>query len=252
MKRLSFAAMVMLALGCILPARAQSFIDYGPAHRFLELEVHALAGSSTITENYLGCFPEITQMNSSPGTMLGAGVTAVFGIRDWIGLGTEFNLRFNRYRIDMAVAADDATSISNIFLRNNATYFQIPVYMQFRFNVSSNVRWRVDAGLYYAIGVGGKQQQDIYNAQVNSLGQLVSTKISTKPGYFEDGSTFIHLFRRSDLGLHLATSLLFNRFSVGAQFNIGFKNIAYIPGDRGIVTPNVHNLNYAVTVGYAL
>ncbi|MDE7236322.1 MAG: PorT family protein [Paramuribaculum sp.] len=252
MKKLSFAAVLMLTLVFILPARAQSFIDYGPARGFLELEVHALAGGSTITENYLGCFPEMTQMNSSPGTMLGAGVTAVFGIRDWIGLGTEFNLRFNRYRIDMAVSGGDATSISNIFLRNNATYFQIPVYMQFRFNVSENVRWRVDAGLYYAYGIGGKQQQDIYNAQVNSLGQLVSTKISTKPGYFDDNSTFIHSYRRSDIGLHLATSLLFNRFSVGAQFNIGFKNIAYIADGRGIITPNVHNLGYVVSIGYAL
>lgn len=234
------------------PAAARGFVDYGPAPKFLDLEVHAIAGSSMITENYVGCFPEISQMNTSPGSQLGIGAAAVFGVRDWLGFGTEVNILRNHYRIDMAVTAEDVSSISNIFLRNSSTYLQIPVYMQFRFNIAPNVRWRVDAGLFYAYGTGGKQKQDIYNAQVNSLGQLVSTVLSTKHDYFGNGSTFINSFRRSDIGLHLATSIRFHRLSVGGRLNVGFKNIAYIPDGRGIVTPNIHNLSYSFTLGYQL
>lgn len=235
-----------------LSVSARSFVDYGPAPRFLDLEVRGGFGGAMVTENYMGCFPEISQMNTAPGASWTLGVAGVFGIRDWLGLGTAFDLQRRHYRVDMAVAADDGSSVSNIFLRNSASYIRIPVYMQFRFNVASNVRWRVDAGIYYAYGIGGRQRQDIYNAQVNALGQLVSSVISSKPHYFGDGSAFIHSFRRSDVGLHLATSLVFGRVSVGGSLGLGFKNIAYIPGGRGIVTPNVHNFGYELTVGYRL
>lgn len=235
-----------------LSVSARSFIDYGPAPSFLDLEVRGAFGGAMVTENYMGCFPEISQMNTAPGASWSLGIAGVFGIRDWLGLGTQFDLRRNHYRTDLAVSAGDGSSVSNIFLRNSAAYVRIPVYMQFRFNVAANVRWRVDAGLYYAYGISGSQRQDIYNAQVNPLGQLVSTVITSKPGYFGDGSTFIHSFRRSDVGLHLATSLLFGRVAVGGELNLGFKNIAYIPGGRGIVTPNVHNFAYALTLGYRL
>lgn len=231
---------------------AQSFVDYGPAPRFLDLEIHGIVGNSRITENYVGCFPMISQMNTSPGTAFGGGVAAVFGIKNWLGLGTEANLLRSNYRTDLAVSAEDGSSMSNIFLRNAMTYLEIPIYLQFRFNIARNVRWRVNAGLYYAYGLDGHQNQDIYNAPVNQLGQLVSTSISIKPSYFCNGSTFINAFRRSDIGIYLATSLLFGRVSVGGRLGVGLKNVAYIPGDRGIVTPNIHNVNYTLTVGYIL
>lgn len=246
---LSFLSATLLT--CI-SSHAQRFVDYGPATNFIDIEVHALAGNSMITENYMGCFPTISQMNTSPGASLGIGASAVFGLRNWLGVGTELNLTRNHYRVDVAVASADATSMSNVFLRNAMTYVDIPVYMQFRFNVAPRVRWRVNAGLYYAYGMGGSQQQDMYNAQVNQLGQLVSTAISAKPGYFGNSSTFIHAIRRSDIGVHLATNIEFGRVAIGGRIGLGLKNVAYIPDGRGIVTPNIHNINYAVTLGYRL
>ncbi|MCM1027998.1 MAG: PorT family protein [Pseudoflavonifractor sp.] len=249
--RLALASFFIL-VSTAIPASAKNFIDYGPAPSFLDLDIHALFGGAMITENYLGSFPEITQMNTSPGSTWGAGAKAVFGIRDWVGLGTGIDLVFNHYRVDMAVAASDVSSVSNIFLRNSSTYIRIPVFLQVRFNVSSNVRWVIDGGMYYAYGIGGSQSQDIYNAQVNSLGQLVSTVISAKNDYFSDDKTFIHSNRRSDIGLHLASGLRFSRLSIGAGLDFGLKNIAYIPHGRGIVTPNIHNFCYYLSVGYAL
>lgn len=243
---------IISIIAALSQAHAQHFVDYGPAKRFIDLEAHAIVAGSMITENYLSCFPEISQMNTSPGTAIGAGVSAVFGLRDWIGLGTEIDFIHNRYRVDMAVTSEDVSSVSNIFLRNSANYINIPIYIQFRFNVSPKVRWCVDGGIYYAYGLSGSQRQDIYNAQVNSLGQLVSSVDSHKYDYFGDPSTFIHSYRRSDLGLHIATSLQFRKFSIGGRLNVGFKNIAYIPGNRGIVIPNVHNLSYSLVIGYRL
>ncbi len=244
-------ALIIIALPGA-PLSARGFIDYGPADKFIDIEFHGFVGGSMITENYLSCFPELSQMNTAPGVASGAGATAVCALRDWIGIGTGIDICFNNYRIDMAASSADLSSVSNIFLRNSASYLRFPVFIRFAFNVAPTVRWRVDGGIYYAYGVGGHQKQDIYNAQVNSLGQLVSASISDRYGYFNNRNSFIHSIHRSDIGLHAATSLLFRHFSVGATLDLGLKNVAFIYDNRGIVTPNVHNFTYGVVLGYTL
>lgn len=253
MKRLASLILSLLAAAFIVvPVNAGDFIDYGPARNFLDLEFHGFVGGTMVTENYLSCFPELSQMNTAPGASTGIGATAVFGFRDWLGLGTSVDFAFNNFRTDMAAASADLSSVSNIFLRSSATYLRFPVFIRFAFNIASNVRWRVDGGLYYAYGIGGSQRQDIYNAQVNQLGQLISASISDRYDYFDNRNTFIHSNHRSDIGIHVATSLLFNHFSIGANLDLGLKNIAFIYDNRGLVTPNVHNFTYSVSVGYTL
>lgn len=245
--------LLFVSLSISFGAGAREFVDFGPAPEFLEVSVHALGGSSMITENYMGCFSEITEMNTSGGLTVGGGITAVFGIKDWLGIGTELNLLSQRYRADMAVSNDDATSISNIFLKNSTTVANIPIYMQFRFNVASGVRWTVDAGLYYSYGLHGRQKQSIYSSQVNSMGQLVNNRLTSKVHYYNSQSTFINTYHRSDIGFHLATGLQFSRkISVGARIDIGLKNVAHIKGNAGIVCPNIHNIGYSFTIGYRL
>lgn len=234
-------------------ASAQKFVDHGPAGSLIETSVYFQAGSSLITENYMGCYPEIRELNTSPGTSLGVGLTGVLGLRDWLGVGTEIGLTTVSYRTDMAVSNDESTSESLIFLRNNACYLTVPVFMQFRFNIAGGVRWTVDSGLYYNYGVGGKQKQSIYHTQINSLGQLIPTRIVTEPRYFNSSGTFIHANYRGDIGLHLASGLTFrHRLSLGVRFQLGFKDIAYIPGGSISSSPNVHNVSYHFRLGYTL
>ncbi len=245
---LIIAAMVFPTL-----SSAREFIDFGPAPDFIDVEARVMGGGSVITENYMGCFPEITEMNTSAGLTAGAGLSAVFGIRDWLGIGTELNLLSQRYRADMAVSNEEATSVSNIFLRNNTLVANIPVYLQFRFNIVDGVRWTVDAGLFYSYGLHGRQNQSIYSSQVNSLGQLVNNHITDKVHYYNSVSTFINSYRRADIGIHLGTSLRFSkRLSVGARLDFGLKNVAHIVGNSGIICPNIHNFGYSFSIGYRL
>lgn len=228
----------------------KKFVDHGPAPKFIEPQIHVWYGGSMVTENYVSCFSEISQMNSNPGSNIGLGGVAVFGISDFIGLGTELNVTLSKYRTDFAVSNNTVTSVSNIFLRNRAWYINVPVYVQFRFNVDSRVRWNIDAGMYYSYGFSGSQSQSIYSAQINDLGQLISVKINSKPSYFNNSDTFINSYRRGDIGLHVATALTFSgKYSVGARLNFGFKNISYIMNNAWIVNPNIHNFNFAVVLG---
>lgn len=230
-------------------ANAQ-FIDHSKAKRFIETDVHVLAGATAITQNYMSAFSEISEMNSSAGAGFGAGAGAVFGIREWLGLGTEINLLVSNNKLDMAVSNEDYASVSNIFISNRYAYADIPVYMSFRFNVLGGLRWNVDAGMYYRYGLWGKQKQTIYNSMVNDLGQLVPRIVQTKVDYFRDRDTFINSYNRSDIGLHIATGLQFGRhLTVSMHMQVGFKNIAY---NSGLRNPNIHNLSFLAGVGYKL
>lgn len=249
MRRWAVAAAAALALLCTPVMRAQ-FVDHSPARQFIEVDVHALAGTSGITQNYGSSFGAITNLNTSMGASFGAGAGAVFGMREWFGLGTEINLVYASNKLDMAVSGSESPSVSNVFIRNRFFYSNFPVFMSFRFNIVPGVRWRVDTGFYYTFGLLGKQKQSIYNTTINELGQLVPRIVITEPDYYHDSNTFINSYNRGDIGLHLATSLQFgNHLIVGVRSQIGFKNQSYT---RGIKNPNIHNVNILATLGYRL
>lgn len=227
---------------------AEGLVSTGPAPRFVEIDVHAIAGGAGMTQNYGGKFDAIRELNNSMGSQFGVGAGAVFGFNALVGLGTELNLTFNRTKLNMMVESETNNSVSNVYLRNNYTYINIPIYVQFRFRLSANVRWNVDGGIYYGYGISGKQKQTIYNAKLNQLDQLVPQIVESKPKFFHSGSTFINSFNRGDYGIHIATGLQFGRhITVGARFNLGLKNISYT---SGLQNPNIHNYSVAAKVGY--
>ncbi|MDE6048838.1 MAG: PorT family protein [Paramuribaculum sp.] len=246
---------IRLVIGLIIasvPATASAqFISYAPAKKFVEVDVHLFGGTTGIIQNYDSKFREITDVNGDNGTGFGGGVGVVFGLREWLGFGTELNLLFARNKLNMAVSNTEAVSMSNIFIKNRYSYVNIPLFMSFRFNVLPGLRWNIDAGIYYAYGLSGRQKQNIYRSYVNNLGQLMGSTVETSTKYFKNSATFINSYRRSDLGLHLATAIQFgSHFYIGMRFQIGMRNVAYTPD--GIVNPSVHNLNFTGCVGYKL
>lgn len=229
-------------------AKADGFISFAPASQFVELDLHILAGGTGITQNYQKSFPQIRELDASMGAGYGVGAGAVFGFSSFLGLGTQLNLTTCHNKLNIAVSNDDVTSVSNIFISNRYLYANIPVYLSFRFNLLGSLRWNVDAGFYYSYGLTGKQKQTIYNSTVNDLGQLVPRVVETKPDYFHSEATFINAFYRSDIGLHLGTGLQFGRhITLGCQFQVGFKNVAYT---SGLINPNIHNLNIMAMLAY--
>lgn len=227
---------------------AADFIDFGPAKRLLEIDVHVNAGGSTITQNYKKCFPQIRDMNVNTGLNLGVGARAVFGLRGWLGFGTAVDVSLNNYNFDLTVLDAENSSMSAVYVDNRTYRLNFPVFMSFRFNVDRNVRWNVDAGLYYSYGFGGRQKQRIYRAEINELEELVAQHITVKTDYYHSAATFVNSFNRGDIGLHIGTSLNFGpHLYVGGQFQFGFKNAAR---PNGVVNPNIHNIDLHASLGY--
>lgn len=240
--------LILFTVASVNTVVSAQFVNFGAPKKFIELEVHFDVGGSGVFQNYMKCFNQIKELNTTAGTSFGIGSKAVFGVSDFLGFGTELNFVLNRYSIDFAVTNAEVSSVSNIFLRNRYTYANIPVFVSFRFNASNSVRWNINLGVYYEYGLFGNQKQTIYNTSMNELGQLVPQTVEIKPAYFGSDETFINSFYHSDLGFHFSTGLTFGgHITIGAKLNLGFKNISYTDG---LINPSIHNYSIMGSIGY--
>lgn len=241
----------LVSLLCLFSAAtvsARSFVDFSRADRFIEVDLHGMAGVSSVFQNYQSKFPQIRNLNINNGASWGFGGRAVIGIRDYLGFGTAIDAIVNNYNIDMAIVGSDQTSMSSVFIDNRNYFVNVPVFLSFRFNVDRNVRWNVDLGMYYAYGFGGFQKQRIYRAQINAMEELVPEVVNLKTDYFHSSLTFINPFNRGEMGVHLATSVNFGKhLVVGARMQIDCKNAAR---HSGIENPYVRPFYFHGTIGY--
>lgn len=234
---------------CMAPvASPADMLDFGPARKFIDIDVHAIVGGSTILQNYKGSFKEIKNLDASVGLTGGVGARATLGFRDYLGLTTEANFLIRNYDMNMVVGSLSSGTLSGVKLDNDIYIVNIPICLTLRLNVSGKVKWHVDFGGYYSYGFYGRQRQDIFVATTNALGELVTVQSKVNTDYFNSESTFLNSFRRSDYGVHLATFLDFGpHLRVGARMQVGLKNVSYT---LGIVNPSVHNFDFGGSVGY--
>ena len=108
-----------------MPVRAEGHVtvDKSRPDDFIDFDVHALVGGSYIMENYVSCYPEISDLNAGMGAAFGVGAGVRFNIRGYLGLGTELNFTRNAAKMDMAVVGSDRNSVSNVFQRNS--YYKV-------------------------------------------------------------------------------------------------------------------------------
>lgn len=216
--------------------------------RFININLHLLGGASYVTNNYVTCFPEVSDINSSMGPAFGAGAEVTCRVGRRFALGTGLNFVRNSRRMDMAVAGGGKPSVSNVFQRNIYYALEFPIFLRWEVKIAPSVRWNIDGGLYYAYGTGGKQKNIIYDAKVNDLGQLMMTRTQLDAGYYADDNAFVNSYRRGDLGLHIATGLTFrSHLTVGVRSHIGFKDVAR---STGLVNPSAHNIDLMALVGW--
>ena len=250
MSRLAALITALAALITPATATAQQFFNPGHADKFLRMEVHGLAGGSTILQNYASCFDEITSFDQNMGFSGGLGAVATFGIRDWLGLSTEFNILASNSSATALMAGRPDSPYATVTLRNRYYTINIPVYVRVNFNLASRVRWNVIGGIYYSLGLSGHQHQDVYTSYVNSLGQLINIHDSLRPDYYRSSGAFVNSSLRADWGIIFGTGIeASSRVSVGLRALIGLRNMAYIT-DSGTSRPSIHNTALYATLGY--
>ena len=248
-RHIAIAFLSLVASIQICSASSTEFVDRARPSKIVEVGVHALVGGSYITDNYANCFPEIRQANSNMGVAYGAGAGVTLMLREYFGFGTELNVVANHQNINVFTTDAELSSASNIYLRNSYVYGNIPVFASWRFNVASTVRWVLDAGVFYSYGLSGNQRQTIYRAGLNALDQMVYNISEFMTDFFKSLDTFQNAFHRSNMGIHLGSSLVFrNHFVIGGRAQFGLRNMAYVY--NGITTPSMHSINFTFRLGW--
>lgn len=241
---------LVVIVGAFASAKAGDLkLDTAPASRFIEVDIHALGGGGSVTQNYCKLFPQIENLNVNMGGNFGIGGRAVFGLREYLGLGTAIDFTVTNYDTDMLIYGQaESDGISAAYIDNVIYRVTVPVFVSLRFNVDRSVRWNIDAGLYYSYGLGGRQKQKIFRGEINAMGELVTERENLTTDYYHSGDTFINVYNRGDIGVHLGTSLNFGpHLLVGGQLQYGLKNSAR---HTGVANPRVHNLSVNAMIGY--
>lgn len=105
------------------------------------------------------------------------------------------------------------------------SYLQIPVLVNYHFNIKDIVTIQPFAGLYYGFGIGGK------------------IKIGDEKGdiFGDEGG-----LKRSDLGVRLGAGVVWNRIYFGLGYDIGCLNLAKESDGEG----KMRNNCFSISVGY--
>lgn len=211
-------------------AQDRPFYDSKHSDDFIEINVHAGAGLSSVLQNYGSAISNISDFFFSPGVLMRGGLDVRFNIRNSFGIGTGLDFGINNSRYAMSIVSDAATSINSLYVSNHFYDLTVPVYVSFRFNMGRHTTWSVDPGWYFSKGIGGHSKLSGYTSGENSLGQPIVTPTSYEHKYFNSGKPFINSVKSFDNGPRLALSLMFRHrvtFSVVGQlsaFNLAYRN----------------------------
>lgn len=108
------------------------------------------------------------------------------------------------------------------------SYLQIPVLVNYHFNIKNIVTIQPFAGLYYGFGIGGKMKAGGEKADI----------------FGDEG-----ILKRSDLGVRLGAGVVWNRIYFGLGYDIGCLNLAkdvLTNGGDGTMRNNC----FTISVGY--
>ncbi|MCM1225649.1 MAG: PorT family protein, partial [Lachnospiraceae bacterium] len=218
MKPLHKLAITLLALASALRCAAQPgdseelpFYDSSHASKFLEIDLHAGIGISSVAQNYGSVVAGITDFFYSPGVLMRAGAQVRFNIRNSFGIGTGIDFGINNSRYAMNMVSNGGTSISSIYVTNHFYDASIPLFISFRFNAGRSMCWSIDPGWYFSVGLGGHSTLSGYTSGENALGQPLVTHASYEHRYFNSDRPFINTVKSFDNGPRLALSMLFKR-----------------------------------------
>lgn len=115
----------------------------------------------------------------------------------------------------------------------NAAYLEIPVMVNYKFNIGDIVTLYPSAGLYYAFGVSGKEvyKYDGEKEKYDLFGNEGSIK-------------------RSDFGVRFSGTVDWQRYSFSLGYELGSFNVAKSGEDAEFDGASIKTGNFFISVGY--
>lgn len=195
------------------------------------------------------------------GVMMGARVDYVLpkAHGTYLTAGVDWTMKGGKTSV-MAEVDEDIPYMADATVKRPLHYFEVPIRVGFRYNITEGIGVYGELGPYFAIGVGGKHKMsiDADGDQARKEEDDYSYKAFKNYDYNNDDPKFP--FQRWDAGIG---------FRVGAEYNHHYNlligcdwGLADIyrtslrddfkdePLNLGATLPKVHNFNLSITFGY--
>lgn len=211
---------------------AQNFISTDAPDKLFNFGVRLGVSSSnrTFSKDYIKQWN-----NNSWGTGFEAGIVLNLNMRDFFALqpGFFFESRSGKYSYSQEFTNAEGETDNFTQLGKYRTYnFIVPVMASFRFNLTGDVRWTVEAGPYaqFRFGSSGDDKIKVIIPQKSPVADLTVTNANS--------NSF-------DLGVKAGTGFtLKNKYSLYAHYLAGFRNVWQDPFEGG------RNKAWTITLGY--
>ena len=193
---------------------------------FAQLSFNVKAGLNL--SSYIGDNSDHSKFK--PGARVGVGMEYQF--TDLVSL--QPSLFFSQKGAKYSEGYDGSIIDADADVKINQLYLELPINVQFRFNIADNTNLVIATGPYLACGVGGKTKVD-GGASVGSINITGDDKIDT---FGNDGLDY----NRFDAGWNIGLGVEFGRILVGLDTQLGFCKV--MDGNAP------HNANIGITLGY--
>lgn len=224
------------------------FIDTRRPDNFVELDIHAGVGAYSMLQNYGSAVPDCADFTLTPGALTQIGAGAVLPIRGFFAVGTGIDFNINNFYYSMTVLHPAAGTLNTLYTRNHFYSFDVPLFLSFRFNLGTKVRWDNELGSYLTFGVGGHTKTTAYTSSTNELGQSQVSEVHYDRDYYNDDDAIINGVAKLDWGLHLGTGIVVNRnFMLKCVMHLGAHDLAK---NFGVLSVHNHTLNLTFKAGW--
>lgn len=119
--------------------------------------------------------------------------------------------------------------------KTTATYLEVPVMVNYKFNIQDVVTVYPSAGFYYAYGIAGKSKAtETYDGESES---------------YEDDTFGDEGMKRSDVGFRVGVSAVWKQFVFGIGYEGGFTDLGG-SDEEDLISIKCKNTNFFISVGY--
>ncbi|RFS20675.1 PorT family protein [Chitinophaga silvatica] len=196
--------------------------------------------------NYSTAFETRDYIDGSLGHKPGyqAGVLAAYKISKsfYLQSGLQFTTKGSKHE-GADVWIGSSTPPITYWVRNtNLAYLQLPVKIGYRIHFNSDFSAAINTGAYFSYGLGGnvvrKERTPGYE------------NIPNRTIKYESFGDEQFSFNRPDIGQSFGCELAYKRYSIGFDYELGYKNIGDLTFKETTSTRVYKNRNMAFTIGY--
>ncbi|MCH5215512.1 MAG: PorT family protein [Muribaculaceae bacterium] len=243
------ALTVLLTLSEKAQAQFNTLFDTGMSSKLLTLGVRASLTSSNVSPNYSDMFTDVYNASGNWGYGFNVGFVVDLNIKKYFSLQPGIFFSNKSYGTDITTLSDETSYFSYVKKHSRLYYLQIPVLASFKMNLIKGIQLQLEAGPYFALGLGGNTRVNQTTVSVAPVGSFVSWDIYKYP-YFGNSDMKNVQMKTKDWGLKIGAGFkIVHKYSIAIYYMAGIENIAR--NDSGFENvAKARNKEWTLSLGY--